>query len=109
MLLANGEPFTLKCATWYGAESRVGPPYGLDKHTADHYFAFLQANRFNTVRIPFCHGTVIKNEYIWMTKDTVNVRACRSANIRHVLSQVHTLPVGLHQLPCVHSGSPLAP
>ena len=56
ILYGNGVPFALKGINWFGSEGRVGnpshvgPPGGLDAHSADWYFSFLKEQGFNAVR-----------------------------------------------------------
>ena len=53
-LLANGKPFHLKGAVWFGAESQ-GAPLGLAERRAVDLFDFLSGNDFNAVKLLFGH------------------------------------------------------
>lgn len=51
-LLANGKPFHIKGAVWFGAESH-GAPLGLAERRAVDLLDFLSGNDFNAVRLLF--------------------------------------------------------
>jgi aryl-phospho-beta-D-glucosidase BglC (GH1 family) len=51
-------------ATWFGPESTIGVPEGLDKAPMDFYFEFLAKNHFNALRLPFNHKAVRANGFI---------------------------------------------
>ena len=38
---------------WYGFETELNQPQGLDVRTLDEIFSFLQEQKFNALRIPF--------------------------------------------------------
>jgi hypothetical protein len=59
MLYVDGEPLSLKGVTWFGSESRRGPPLGLDVHSIGWYMTFLRENGFNAVRLLFNHEDVL--------------------------------------------------
>jgi hypothetical protein len=53
-ILVNGRPFHLKGANWFGFETETFYPHGLwGATTMDRVFAFMRANDFNAVRVPF--------------------------------------------------------
>lgn len=58
-LFANGEPFYVKGANWFGSEGRTGPPGGLSAHTVGWYLDFLSANGFNAIRLLFNHESIL--------------------------------------------------
>ena len=60
-LLANGVPFSFRGARWGGTETELMVPGGLDKHSLDHYMAFLQAEGFNSIRFGFDHERMLRN------------------------------------------------
>ena len=39
-------------------------PYGLEKHSLDHFLAFVQQQKFNAIRLPFDHDRMLKNEIL---------------------------------------------
>ena len=51
-LLANGKPFYIKGAVWFGAEAQ-GAPLGLAERRAVDLFDFLSGNDFNAVKLLF--------------------------------------------------------
>jgi endoglucanase len=61
LLVASGRTFTFKGITWPGAETPVAVPHGLTENSMDYYFDFLHAEKFNVVRLPFAHQSVLDN------------------------------------------------
>lgn len=59
-LYANGAPFDVKGANWYGSESQTGPPGGLHIHPPAWYFDFLSTHGFNAIRWLFNHESVLR-------------------------------------------------
>lgn len=60
----HGRPFPSTEASWgvcmvsagrgrYGFETAVKAFHGLDQRSMDEYFEFMQANKFNALRVPF--------------------------------------------------------
>jgi len=63
-LYANGEPFYLKGVNWFGSESRVGPPGGLNIHSISWYMDFLARHGFNAIRLLFNHESILSNALV---------------------------------------------
>ena len=63
-LYANGEPFFLKGVNWFGSESRVGPPGGLNIHSISWYMDFLARHGFNAIRLLFNHESILSNALV---------------------------------------------
>ena len=62
-LYANGEPFHIKGVNWYGTESGLWPPGGMEFHDVEWYVKFLAKNQFNAIRLLFNHKAVIDGAY----------------------------------------------
>ncbi len=60
LLFADGEPFYVKGAAWFGSENRAAPPLGLDKHPMAWYYDFLRRHDFNAVRFLFNHQMILE-------------------------------------------------
>lgn len=52
-LMVHDQVFHLKGVNWYGSETEEAAVQGLDKRTMDDIFFFLQAQKFNALRLPF--------------------------------------------------------
>lgn len=61
LLLAGGRPFSFKGVTWPGGETEAALPYGLTLKSMDFYMDFLRRERFNAIRLPFAHQSVLDN------------------------------------------------
>ena len=59
LLVANGRPFSFKGITWPGAETDGRLPYGLALRSMDFYLDFLREERFNAIRLPIAHQSVL--------------------------------------------------
>ena len=64
ILRANGVPFSIKGANWFGSEAFNGPPGGLDKHSVGWYLDFLKQHKFNAIRLLFNHDHVLRNDIV---------------------------------------------
>jgi endoglucanase len=63
-LRANGQPFQLKGVVWWGAESALGLPGGLERRSVDELLGLVQHYGFNAIKIPFLHQHVLFDEPI---------------------------------------------
>ena len=64
-LMLDGSEFRIKGANWRGAETHLNHvPLGLHRHPISYYGHFLKANGFNTVRLHFCHASVLQGRRI---------------------------------------------
>ena len=63
-LRANGHPFQLKGVVWWGAESALGLPGGLERRSVDELLGLVQHYGFNAIKIPFLHQHVLFDEPI---------------------------------------------
>ena len=61
LLIARGRPFVFKGVTWPGAESLNALPHGLALKSVDFYMDFLRNEKFNAVRLPIAHQSVLDN------------------------------------------------
>ena len=67
VLRANGVPFTIKGAVWYGAEGPGDAPDGLSgihPHTVASYMQLLAAGGFNALRIDFNHKAILEGNIV---------------------------------------------
>ncbi|KOO52986.1 cellulase (glycosyl hydrolase family 5) subfamily protein [Chrysochromulina tobinii] len=63
-LRANGHPFQLKGVVWWGAESALGLPGGLERRSVDELLGLVRHYGFNAIKIPFLHQHVLFDEPI---------------------------------------------
>ena len=66
-LYANGAPFSIKGATWRGAEGPGDLPEGLTgihPHSITHHMELLAQGGFNAVRITFNHQAVLDANFV---------------------------------------------
>lgn len=49
------------CGSWFGMESRHGPPLGLDVNNISWYMSFLREHKFNAIRLLFSHEDVLND------------------------------------------------
>ena len=63
-IYANGQLFDLKGVNWFGSESRVGPPGGLNHHTIGWYVDFLARHHFNAIRLLFNHESILADAVV---------------------------------------------
>ena len=64
MILANGDPFIIKGATWWGAESSAALPGGLRERSLDDIVTFVTAHGFNAIKLPVLHQHALFNRPI---------------------------------------------
>ena len=67
-LYANRQLFSLKGVNWFGSESRVGPPGGLNAHDIDYYLEFLARHGFNALRLLFNHESFLADAPLEQTE-----------------------------------------
>eukprot|EP00276_Gloeochaete_wittrockiana_P009551 CAMPEP_0184666882 /NCGR_PEP_ID=MMETSP0308-20130426/64391_1 /TAXON_ID=38269 /ORGANISM="Gloeochaete witrockiana, Strain SAG 46.84" /LENGTH=1532 /DNA_ID=CAMNT_0027111749 /DNA_START=223 /DNA_END=4818 /DNA_ORIENTATION=+ len=60
-LYANGLPFMIKGASWFGFETSTVYPHGLEAVKLNSIVNFLTKNEFNALRIPFSLHAVFNN------------------------------------------------
>lgn len=58
ILTADGRPFVIKAASWFGMETSTCSPHGLWAITLDEGMAHLASMGFNTVRVPFSNECI---------------------------------------------------
>ncbi|KAH9116725.1 hypothetical protein LEN26_009326 [Aphanomyces euteiches] len=94
--LPNGTevPFSVKGVNWFGMETGLAIPFGLwqnDKNgtTAFVIAAFLQANKFNAVRLPVCIQNILLNTK--PEKSLVNAQSNRALDLTSYMSTLQSI------------------
>ena len=64
MAESSPEPFHIKGTTWPGSETHEGVVRGLRDKPMNYFLELLSAERFNTIRVPIAHQSVLHDDRV---------------------------------------------